>query len=206
MPTKHQHNIYLYVLSLLPILVVTPARLGCGMIIILFINLSMILGTTLRFFMNKINTGNTDRLILLLFLLFLTIIYKRLLVIFSPVLGILLSFALYFIPLSSLCLDYLFSKDSYDSPRVFGINMLYSGFFSFFLFLLYILREVLAFGAVSIPVKTGIKAFEFFPWHSTFWATIPGTFILMALIFLIVVFVDKQLDIIRKIKIEKAKA
>ena len=84
--------------------------------------------------------------------------------------------------------------------------MLYSGFFSLFLFLLYILREVLAFGAVSIPVKTGIKAFEFFPWHSTFWATIPGTFILMALIFLIVVFVDKQLDIIRKIKIEKAKA
>ena len=112
MPTKHQHNIYLYVLSLLPILVVTPARLGCGMIIILFINLSMILGTTLRFFMNKINTGNTDRLVLLLFLLFLTIIYKRLLVIFSPVLGILLSFALYFIPLSSLCLDYLFSKDT----------------------------------------------------------------------------------------------
>ena len=41
MPTKHQHNIYLYVLSLLPILVVTPARIGCGMIIVLFINLSM---------------------------------------------------------------------------------------------------------------------------------------------------------------------
>ena len=55
MPTKHQHNIYLYVLSLLPILLVTPARLGCGMIIVLFINLSMILGTTLRFFMNKID-------------------------------------------------------------------------------------------------------------------------------------------------------
>ena len=159
MPTKHQHNIYLYVLSLLPILLVTPARLGCGMIIVLFINLSMILGTTLRFFMNKIDTGNTDRLVLLLFLLFLTIIYKRLLVIFSPVLGILLSFALYFIPLSSLCLDYLFSKNNYDSPRVFGINMLYSGFFSLFLFLLFILREVFAFGSISIPVKTGIKAF-----------------------------------------------
>ncbi len=206
MPTKHQHNIYLYVLSLLPILLVTPARLGCGMIIILLINLSMILGTTLRFFMNKIDTGNTDRLILLLFLLFLTIIYKRLLVIFSPVLGILLSFALYFIPLSSLCLDFLFSKDNYDSPRVFGINMLYSGFFSLFLFLLFILREVLSFGSVSIPVKTGIKAFEFFPWYSSFWATIPGTFILMALIFLIVVFIDKQLDIVRKINIEKTKA
>ena len=92
MATKHQSNIYLYILSLLPIIIVTPARVGCGLIIILLLNLTMILGTTIRFFMNKIETGNTDRLILLSFMVFFTIIYKRLLVIFSPVLGIMLSF------------------------------------------------------------------------------------------------------------------
>ena len=197
MPTKHQKNIYLYILSLLPMIIVIPSRVGCSLIMILLLNLSMILGTTIRFFMNKIETGNTDKLILLSFLIFLTIIYKRLLTIFSPVLGIMLSLALYFIPLSTLCLDYLFSKDNYDSPKVFGINMVYSGIYSLFIFLFTLLREFLAFGSISIPTRMGIKALNFFPWHSNFWATVPGGFILIAIIFVIVIFIDKQLDSIR---------
>lgn len=200
MATKHQSNIYLYILSLLPIIIVTPARVGCGLILILLLNLTMILGTTIRFFMNKIETGNTDRLILLSFMVFFTIIYKRLLVIFSPVLGIMLSFALFFVPLSSLCLDLLFGREKYDSPKVFGINMIYSGCFSLFLFLFYICREFLAFGSISIPVKSGIKAFRYFPWHSDFWATIPGGFILIAIVFVLVIFIDKRLDSIRSAK------
>lgn len=200
MATKHQSNIYLYILSLLPIIIVTPARVGCGLILILLLNLTMILGTTIRFFMNKIETGNTDRLILLSFMVFFTIIYKRLLVIFSPVLGIMLSFALFFVPLSSLCLDLLFGREKYDSPKVFGINMIYSGCFSLFLFLFYICRELLAFGSISIPVKSGIKAFRYFPWHSDFWATIPGGFILIAIVFVLVIFIDKRLDSIRSAK------
>ena len=45
MPTKYSKNIFLYILSLIPIIIATPPYLGCGIIIILLLNLLMILGT-----------------------------------------------------------------------------------------------------------------------------------------------------------------
>jgi len=200
MPTKYRNSVYMYILSLIPVLIVTPPRLGCGLIMIVLLNLIMILGTTIRFFMNKIDTGNTDRVVLLSFLIFFTIIYKRLIMLFSPILAMLLSFALFFIPISPICLDLLFKNDNYSSPKVFGTNMLSSGIFSLHMFLFFIFREILAYGSISIPVKSGIKALVFIPVSSSFWATLPGTFVLLALILAIIIFVDQKLDVIRRTK------
>jgi len=198
MSTKYKPNIFLFILSLLPIIIATPARFGCGLVIILLLNLIMILGTTVRFFMSKVSTGNTERLIILLFLIFITIIYKRLLVLFSPILGIILSFALYFVPLSPISLELLVSKDDYSNVHVFGKNMAYSGLYSLVLFFFFIIREFLAYGSISFPVRSGIIPFEYFPWHSSFWATISGGFILISIIYVILMFVDKKLETVRK--------
>lgn len=200
MSTKYHKNIFLYVLSLLPIIIATPPYVGCCIIIIFFLNLSMILGTTFRFLINKINTGNTEKLLLLAFLIFITIIFKRLLVLFSPVLGMMLSLAVFFIPLSSLFLDYLFSRDDYNLPSVFGKNMKHSGLFSIALFFFFLLREIIAFGSISIPVVKGVKILKFLPWTANFWASIPGAFIIIAILLAIIIFIDKNLDIVRRKK------
>ena len=201
MPTKYSKNIFLYILSLLPILISTPPYLGCGIIIILLLNLLMILGTTFRFLTNKFNTEQSDKFMLLLFLVFFVIIYKRLLVLFSPILGMMLGLALYFVPLSSLCLDYLFSNDNYVSSKVFGKNMKQSGLFSLALFVFFLFREIIAFGSISIPVRNGVKVLKFLPWSGSFWATIPGGFIILGIVLAVVILIDKNLDKVRNTKI-----
>ena len=202
MPTKYSKNIFLYILSLIPIIIATPPYLGCGIIIILLLNLLMILGTTFRFVTNKFNTEHSDKIILLLFLVFFVIIYKRLLVLFSPILGMMLGFALYFVPLSSLCLDLLFAKDKYDSPKVFGKNMKYSGLFSLALFFFFLFREIISFGSISIPVRNGVKILRFLPWSGSFWATVPGGFIILGIVLALVILIDKNLDKVRNTDIK----
>ena len=160
----------------------------------------MILGTTFRFFVNKINSGNTEKILTLALLIFITIIFKRLLVLFSPVLGIMLSFSIYFVPVSSLCLEHLYSKDDYSSSKVFGQNMKKSGLFSLYLFLFFLFREIIAFGSISIPVVKGIKLLKFLPWSTNFWATIPGTFIILGVILSLILVIDKRFDVVRKSK------
>ena len=200
MSTKHNKNLYLYILSLIQIIVTTPPYLGCCIIMILLLNFTMILGTTFRFFVNKINSGNTEKILTLALLIFITIIFKRLLVLFSPVLGIMLSFSIYFVPVSSLCLEHLYSKDDYSSSKVFGQNMKKSGLFSLYLFLFFLFREIMAFGSISIPVVKGIKLLKFLPWSTNFWATIPGTFIILGVILSLILVIDKRFDVVRKSK------
>ena len=200
MTSKHNKNLYLYILSLIPIIVTTPPYLGCCIIMILLLNFTMILGTTFRFFVNKINSGNTEKILTLALLIFITIIFKRLLVLFSPVLGIMLSFSIYFVPVSSLCLEHLYSKDDYSSSKVFGQNMKKSGLFSLYLFLFFLFREIIAFGSISIPVVKGIKLLKFLPWSTNFWATIPGTFIILGVILSLILVIDKRFDVVRKSK------
>ena len=198
MASKYKKNIFLYFLSLIPIIISTPPYLGCVFIIILLINLLMILSTTLRFFTNKMTTGNLDNLLILSFMIFFTITFKRILILFSPVLGMLLGLSIYFVPISSLFFELLTKNENYNSGKVFGVNMSYSGIFSLFLFLFFLIREILAFGSISIPVISGIKSFQFLPIYSLFWGTIPGAFVILAVTLFFVIYIDKKLDIVRR--------
>ena len=175
MPTKYSKNIFLYILSLIPIIIATPPYLGCGIIIILLLNLLMILGTTFRFVTNKFNTEHSDKIILLLVISFL---------------------------LTSSWLDLLFARDKYDSPKVFGQNMKYSGLFSLALFFFFLFREIISFGSISIPVRNGVKILKFLPWSGSFWATVPGGFIILGIVLALVILIDKNLDKVRNTDIK----
>ena len=61
-------------------------------------------------------------------------------------------------------------------------------------------REIIAFGSISIPVVKGIKLLKFLPWSTNFWATIPGTFIILGVILSLILVIDKRFDVVRKSK------
>ncbi len=192
----------LYISAFLSIIIPTPARLAYGIIMLFTLNIVMILGTTAKFLIKKLDIEELEPVCLIIFLYAVTIFCKQLLILYSPVIALTLSFALYLIPISSFILGYIIT-DREISPKVlYAKNMTASGLFTASALLFYLIRELLAFGSISIPLRKGIHVIQLFSnkisEYTYFFATIPGSFVILAVIVAIYNFIERNVEISRR--------
>ncbi|MBQ0165981.1 MAG: hypothetical protein KBT02_02590 [Treponema sp.] len=192
----------LYISAFLSVVIPVPARVAYGIIMLLIMNIVMFLGTTAKFLIRKLDIEELEPVCLLVFLYSITILCKQLLIMYSPLTALTLSFDLYLIPISSFILGYILTDKEMNPKMLYKKNMSASGIFTGFALIFYIIREMLAFGSISLPVKKGIHVIKILSSqisdYTFFFATIPGAFVILSVLVAIFAFIERHVEINRR--------
>lgn len=197
-----KNMVLLYISAFLSVVIPVPARVAYGLIMLLTMNIVMFLGTTAKFLIRKLDIEELEPVCLIIFLYAVTIFCKQLLILFSPLAALTLSFALYLIPISSFILGYILSDKEMNPKVLYRKNMSASGIFTGYALIFYIIRELLAFGSISFPVPKGIHVIRIISNqisdYTFFFATIPGAFVILSVLVAVFAFIERRVEINRR--------
>ncbi len=204
---KKPNSAHVYLAAMLSILVPAPARFGYTLILVLLTDVTMLIASSLRLGLKKLHINELSNFFLLATMVFLAVLYKILISAWSPLIGMILGFIVYLVPSSSFLVGYiLFEKQDTngkplnENPLV--LNMASALIFTVSGLLFSFFRELISFGTISFPSRDGLVIYKWFKSmsneYTSFFATIPGAFVLLALIFAVITFVVRKINIQRR--------
>ena len=175
-------NVYfVFIAASFALLAAAPGRLAYGLPLIIELDILFFAAKAFYSFVKKIEMGSLAEILALAFIVFMTILFKQVLVLFSPVIALTLSFCLYIPALSVFLLASVFQGQASADGASFEPALLFSAFALLF----FLLRDVLGYGTISLPVSNGIKESYLFNSYDTaflsFFATIPGSLLVLVL-------------------------
>jgi hypothetical protein len=200
-----RNSIYVYIAASLAMLVPVPGRFACGLILVVLFNLLMVSGTFLLHAVRMMKIESLTTVIITTGLIAVTILVKQILILYSPVLALTLGFSLFLPTLSSVIIGYFFDVSDKTIKQDLSTNMIQSCFFSIFALLFFLFRDIVSYGTVTFPSRTG-----FFTWSLpydetklsvvTFFASIPGALVLVAVVLAVFVHISHKFDCIERIQ------
>ncbi len=175
-------NVYfVFIAASFALLAAAPGRLAYGLPLIIELDILFFAAKAFYSFVKKIEMGSLAEILALAFIVFMTILFKQVLILFSPVIALTLSFCLYIPALSVFLLASVFQGQANADGASFEPALLFSAFALLF----FLLRDVLGYGTISLPVSNGIKESYLFNSYDTaflsFFATIPGSLLVLVL-------------------------
>ncbi len=175
-------NVYfVFIAASFALLAAAPGRLAYGLPLIIELDILFFATKAFYSFVKKIEMGSLAEILALAFIVFMTILFKQVLILFSPVIALTLSFCLYIPALSVFLLASVFQGQANADGVSFEPTLLFSAFALLF----FLLRDVLGYGTISLPVSNGIKESYLFNSYDTaflsFFATIPGSLLVLVL-------------------------
>jgi hypothetical protein len=175
-------NVYfVFIAASFALLAAAPGRLAYGLPLIIELDILFFATKAFYSFVKKIEMGSLAEILALAFIVFMTILFKQVLILFSPVIALTLSFCLYIPALSVFLLASVFQGQANADGASFEPTLLFSAFALLF----FLLRDVLGYGTISLPVSNGIKESYLFNSYDTaflsFFATIPGSLLVLVL-------------------------
>lgn len=194
-------NLYfIFIAASFALLTAAPGRLAYGLPLILELNILMASTNAFHSFVKKFDMGTLSDILTVSFILFMTILFKQVLIFFSPVIALTLSFCIYIPALSVFLLASVFQAQNVSESS--GKNFETTFWFSVFALVFFILRDILGYGTISIPVPNGIKESYLFNSYDTaflsFFATIPGALIILVLCMSFLLTVQLKMNTIEK--------
>lgn len=180
----------IYIGTTLAIVLPFPGRIAYGIFALLHFNVSVVLLTLMFYAINLLNVKFLRLGICSLELVALTILYKQLLVIFCPVAALTIGFSFY-LPAVSAVVITIFNLRIKNSIKESCLDKLKKSLsISAFCFIIFILRDILGFGTITLPnwqslLVIKIPEIPFLAGNSfmSFFATIPGCMVLTVLVF-----------------------
>lgn len=189
-----------YTAVALTILVPVAGRFGYGIVLLLALNLFMIIGTLFRKLMGKLHLESLQPVLIAVLLISCAIMYKQLLILYSPVLALVLGFSIYLTAISSFMIGSLYEKSTRPLKDDLVANLKESGQFSLYGLLFFLFRDIFGYGTLSLPVRSGlytlnIKFTENLFSMGVLWASIPGALLLTAILLILFCHVSHQIEI-----------
>ena len=175
-------NVYfVFIAASFALLAAAPGRLAYGLPLIIELDILFFATKAFYSFVKKIEMGSLAEILALAFIVFMTILFKQVLILFSPVIALTLSFCLYIPALSVFLLASVFQGQANADGASCEPTLLFSAFALLF----FLLRDILGYGTISLPVSNGIKESYLFNSYDTaflsFFATIPGSLLVLVL-------------------------
>lgn len=198
----NKKDIYFYLTAIIAIMIPVPANFAYILFILLNLNIIVPVAVGAKILIQKLSLGNLDKPLLLVIIVSLLIILKQLLVFYSPVIALTLSLAIYITPFSLFLIGNLISNDTTDYKKMLKTYEISIGMFTVASLLVSLLREILAYGTISLPARNGIIVFKTIFYkaglYSFFWGTIPGMFIIIGVILAVAMFIQRKFEIVRR--------
>ena len=199
---KGKISFYSYITASLSLIVPLPGRLAYGIVALILLNFLMLFGTFFRKLIQVLDLLDLQHVLLPVFLMFLTILFKQFLIIYSPIMALSMGFLIYMPAVSSFLIGCLYDKSTEKIKTDLYFNMKESLIFSFFALLIFLFRDIFGFGTLSFPGK--FKLIEVIitnynpekTYIGVFWASIPGALVITALgVVFITHFLDKSEEV-----------
>lgn len=191
---------FIFIAASFALLVSAPGRLAYGLVLIVEMNILAISATYFSVFVKKLELGNLQNVLTLAFIVFVTILYKQLIILFSPVIALNLGFVLFLPAISVYLFGNVFSESAPQTSSVFSQSLVFSAF----AFVFFLLRDVVGYGTISFPIRNGIAQVHLFDSYSTafcsFFASIPGALLLMVFFMAGLLTFQYKMNIIEKAK------
>jgi len=201
---KTKRNIYSFLTASLALLVPSPGRFAYGIILLFMLNLLMLAGTLFKHLVKVLDLDELLPVLLAVFLMTVSVIFKQLLITLSPLAALTLGFIIYMPAVSSFLIGNLYSQNSDNIKENLAVNLKESILFSIFALAVFLFRDIFGYGTISLPAASGlveislIKVREggFYP--GIFWATIPGALVIIALSLAIYVHVISKFNQVKE--------
>lgn len=150
--------IFMFLVTALALVVPFPGRLAFGLIVVIstFLISYALVGTKVLF--QKISFGSAEPFFMMYFTIFYTIFFKQILCVYSPLLSLTLDFTFYIIPFYVLFFFPVLDEKKFDVKEDFVANLKKLALCMVFVFVLYLIRDVVGFGTITIPLPS--KIFE----------------------------------------------
>lgn len=199
----NKKNLYTYITASLAILVPVPGRFGYGIILLLGLNIFLFLGILFKRIVSQLKMQEFMPVLIAVFLVSLAILYKQILILYSPVNALILGFSIFMTAISSYLTGYLYEENNLTLKEELHINIKKSGYFSLYAILIFLFRDITGYGTISFPVYDGLKEIVIYTTNndfsfSAFWASIPGAMLLCAMLVVVFAKIGHIFDIIRE--------
>jgi hypothetical protein len=202
---KREH-LALQGILLLALLLPVPARFALGIVIFLLYNF-IVLGCTLFTpLVIRLDMRGLYQFLMVFFVITLTLIFKQLVIFFSPVIAMILSLPFFVTAFCAFHNGGFSGLESANAPprglkARLGVKMRQSLVFSGFALGLSLIRELAAYGSVSFPTPQGMAELPLpmaGQWPTSFfWGSIPGTLVMGAILLALVFFVHNNFVTLR---------
>lgn len=193
--------ISLYMIATCSLVVVAPGRFAIGLLLAFELIFLLGFSTLFRKVLKKLKLGLLFAPALVIFLVFMTMLFRQLLFIWMPEVALQLGFVIYLPAISPFSTVFIFDekefsfKDEIQNAFKPAVNAAcYTVIFS-------LIRDIVGYGTISFPGKNKIHEIVLFKSTNinafSFLATIPGAIVMSAF------FLSVYLAIERKINIQK---
>lgn len=192
-------NLYfIFIAASFALLVASPGRLAYGIPLIIELLFLTAAGTVFNIFLQTTELESLNEIICVSVIIFLTVLYKQILIMFSPVIALTLSFVIYIPAVSAFLLSMVFSEQA----EPFQKNMKTAGIFAVFALLFFFLRDILGYGTLTFPARNSIAEKYIFDSEASaflsFFAAIPGALLLLIFCMVLLLTVQIKMNIIER--------
>lgn len=192
----------MYLCTALVTLVPIAGRLYYGIPVIVLINFLMLTTTLFDYGLCVLKIDSLKKTYLIMFLVGMVIFFRQILIFYSPMVALGLGFMMY-IPIAEvLLLGDFFSERKENLATSLKQNMRASLIFSLYVFMFFLLREIIGYGTISFPTPSGMYKIVFPSFFTLspfiFFASIPGALVLIGLFYGIMTALSHYADILHR--------
>lgn len=191
-----------YMAATCSMVIVAPGRLVCGIIFAVEIFLLMLFGILFKALMKKLKLHKLMQFCMLLFVVYFTLLFKNLLILFMPEIALQMGFLLFLPTISTFTTVFLLDKTDSTLKETFIKDFPLTFLFAGYILLFSLIRDIFGYGTISLPGAgrhieivifnhPGISVMSFI-------ATIPGALILTSLLLSLYLHLEKKYHILIK--------
>lgn len=197
-----KRTISIYMAATCAISVIIPGRFVCGIILAVEIGFLMLFGILFRSLVEVLKLNKMKNPLVMIFVVYLTIFYKRLIIFLMPELVLQLGFVMFLPAISTFTTVFLMEDKKQSLLNELKDNMPGAMFFALYVLFISFIRDFFGFGTLTLPGTNGFHEYIIFDSEAvsaaSFLATIPGALILSAVLLSAYLYVEKKFHIILK--------
>lgn len=200
-----KNSLYSFIALSMSLLIASPGRFAYGIFIILAFLFFTICGTLVRQLIKILKMENLQQFLIPAVLIALTLIFRQLVIFYSPVISLVNGFVIFMATACSYVITRLYIKETGSLKDEMILNLKEASIFSAFAVLFFLFRDILGYGTILLPVPSGVFEVVIFETEITymgaFFASIPGAICLFAVCLFVFASIQKKLQIFDSISV-----
>lgn len=198
-----RRSVYVLIATILGILIPSPGRFVYGVTLVIELISLMFIGTLATSLVKKLKLEELTTIIVLMIIISTTILFRQIMIMIQPEVMLTLGYIIFLMPVSVFMIGYVFINEEKTLKEKLRFNMIHILTFSLYALLFFLLRDIAGYGTFTfygpnhqiyekvLIVSDQIGVLSVF-------ASLPGAFILSAVLLFIHLYVRNKFAIVRK--------
>lgn len=195
-----KNELYVYTALSVAVLIPLPGRFAYGITIILMLYIFSILGILFKKLSSVYFEYGLHSVLIAVMLISTSILIRQLLILVSPLMALVMGISIYAPALSAFILGNLYRKNKLNLKQSLNLAFTKCNAYSIFAIVFFLIRDIFGYGTITLPCKSGLFEIVIINKSSisflgTFFASLQGGIILLAIMLAIISHTMKRIEI-----------